>query len=451
VSSAPGAAGQVATAGLFGRTVGYNLLSALQIALAVAFQVLLARKFGASLLTDAYLASVLLVTFLSTMASALAETFTQHYHEIAARNRPDAIRFYQAVLNGSLAVGVVTAAAAVLCAGDLVAMLAPGFDPERQAALRSVFRMLALGLAGSAAVRVNATLLRAELRFRAMYLLALLTPGLNVLAVVLSNPEHGIMVIATAGVASTAIGFVVQQTYIHRVLGIPWAPVLGHPELAGLAGNSLLLRLGHQIWDFKDVAATNILSGLPGGTVTLYFYGARIITMAYSVASSAGLEMLLSLTSQMAARRDYAGVRVLVRRSLLVFTALLVAVLLVLAVALPSLLTALVGVRLSPDERGIVYGVFLALIPFYLILSMEAPWVTVAIAFRHGGRVALIGMAFIAIFWLAAVSLRPTLGVYAIPTALAIAQAHSFAWYWTSGRRTLDRRGALPEGALTVG
>ena len=63
---------------------------------------------------------------------------------------------------------------------------------------------------------------------------------------------------------------------------------------------------------------------------------------------------------------------------------------------------------------------------------------------------AIFGLVLIAIFWLAAVSLRPTLGVYAIPTALAIAQAHSFAWYWTSGRRTLGRRGALPEGALPV-
>src|SRR5262249_29509526 len=142
----------------------------------------------------------------------------------------------------------------------------------------------------------------------------------------------------------------------------------------------------------------------------------------------------------LAARGDYAGVRALVRRSLLVFTGILGVMLVVLAVSLPWLLRVLVGSRLSTEQLGMVYGVFLALVPFHLILSLDAPWVTVAIAFRHAGRVALIGTSFIAIFWLVATLLRPSLGVYAIPPAMAIAQAHSYAWYRASGRRLLRRR-----------
>jgi len=438
------------TPGFLSRTFGYNVISAAQIALAATFQVLLARKFGASLLTDAYLASVLLINFLSTMASALAETFTQYYHEIKANSPADAVRFYQAVLNVSLAIGLITSAGAVVFAAPLVALLAPGFAGDRLAALRSVFSVLALGLVGTAAVRVNATLLRAELRFLPMYLLGLLTPGLNVLAILVCGPDRGIRVIAAAGVASTMIGLAVQQLYIKHVLGISWVPVLWHARLAGLVGNSLLLRLGHQIWDFKDVATTNILSALPGGTVTLYLYGARIISMAFSLASSASREMFLSFTSELAARRDFGTMETLTRRSFVVFTGMLVAVLLVLAVTLPDLLAYLVGARLSAPERGVIYGVFLASIPFYLLLSFEAPWVTIAIAMRQGGRVALVGTAFIAIFSGVAIWLRPTLGVYAIPPALAIGQIHSFAWYRASGRRILRRGAPAAAGARPV-
>lgn len=436
------------TRGLLRRTAGYNVISGAQIALAVIFQLLLARKFGASLLTDAYLASVLLINFLSTMASALAETFTQYYHEIKTESPHEAVRFYQAVLNVSLAIGLLASAGAVVFAGPLVASLAPGFGGDRLAALRSVFSVLALGLAGSAALRVNATLLRAELRFAPMYLLGLLTPGLNVLAILVCDADRGIRLIAAAGVASTMIGLAVQQLYIKRVLGIPWAPVLWHDRLVGLAGNSLLLRLGHQIWDFKDVIATNVLSVLPGGTVTLYLYGARIISMAFSLASSASREIVMSLISELAARRDFESMRTLARRSLVVFTGTLVAVLLVLAVTLPELLAYLVGARLSAQEREVIYGVFLASIPFYLLLSVEAPWVTIAIALKQGGRVALIGTAFIAIFWGVALVLRPTLGVYAIPPALAIGQLHSYLWYRASGRRIL-RRGTAAAPAAT--
>jgi putative peptidoglycan lipid II flippase len=434
------------TGGLLRRIAGYNVISAGQIALTVLFQVLLARKFGASLLTDAYLASVLLINFLSTMASALAETFTQYYHEIKAESPHEAVRFYQAVLNVSLAVGLLASAGALVFAGPLVALLAPGFSGDRLAALRSVFSVLALGLVGSAALRVNATLLRAELRFAPMYVLGLLTPGLNVLAILACGPDSGIRLIAAAGVASTMIGLAVQQLYIKRVLGMSWAPVLWHDRLVGLIGNSLLLRLGHQIWDFKDVVTTNVLSVLPGGTVTLYLYGARVISMAFSLASSASREMFMSLASELAARRDFESMRTLTRRGLIVFTGMLVAVLLVLTATLPELLAYLVGARLSAQERAIIYGVFLASIPFYLLLSVEAPWVTIAIAMKQGGRVALIGAAFIAIFWGVALVLRPTLGLYAIPPALAIGQLHSYVWYRISGRRVL-RRGtpATPE------
>ena len=438
---------QRSVSSLLRSTFGYNLISGAQIALAVTFQILLARTFGASLLTDAYLASVLLVTFLSTMASALAETFTQYYHEIKASNPQDAVRFYQAVLNVSLAIGLVTSAGAITFAAPLATLLAPGFDDARLAALRSVFSILALTLVGSAAFRVNATLLRAELCFLPMYLLGLLPPGLNVLAILAFGADHGISVIAAAGVAATMIGLGAQQIYIKRFLAISWAPVLWHARLAGLVGNSLMLRLGHQIWDFKDIVATNILSTLPGGTVTLYLYGARIITMAFTLASSASREMFLSWTSELAAKRDFAGMRTLTRRSLFVFTGMLAAVLLVLAVTLPHLLAYLVGVRLSAEERAVIYWVFLASIPFCVLLSIEAPWVTIAIAMRQGGRVALIGAAFIAIYCGVAVWLLPRLGVYAIPLAMAIGQLHSYAWYRASGRRVLRQGAPAPAEA----
>jgi len=436
---------------ILGLTFGYNVLSAAQIALAATFQILLARTFGASLLTDAYLASVLLMAFLSTMASALAETFTQYYHEIKAGDPRDAVRFYQAVLNVSLAIGLVTSAGAILLAAPLTTLLAPGFDDLGRATLRSVFSILAFALVGSAALRVNATLLRAEQHFLPMYLLGLLPPGLNVLAILAFGADHGIRVIAGAAVLATMLGLGAQQIYISRVLSISWAPVLRHPRLAGLVGNSLLLRLGHQIWDFKDIVATNILSTMPGGTVTLYLYGARIITMAFSLASSASREIFLSWTSELAARRDFGGMRTLTRRSLVVFTGTLAAVLLVLAGTLPYLLTYLVGVRLSGEERDVIYWVFLASIPFYVMLSLEAPWVTIAIAMRQGGRVALIGAAFIAIYCGVAVWLVPRLGVYAIPLAMAVGQLHSYAWYRASGRRILRQEAPVPAGTQPAG
>ncbi|PYO30106.1 MAG: hypothetical protein DMD86_13825, partial [Candidatus Rokuibacteriota bacterium] len=76
---------------LLGGALRYNLITALQIALAATFQVLLARVFGASFLTDAYLVSLLFVTFVATIASALAELFTQYYHQIKVESPAEAV------------------------------------------------------------------------------------------------------------------------------------------------------------------------------------------------------------------------------------------------------------------------------------------------------------------------------------------------------------------------
>src|SRR5207245_8235653 len=141
--------------GLLGRVLPYNLINALQIALAALFQILLARQFGASFLTDAYVVSLLFVNFASTIASALAEMFTQYYHEIKAESPREATRFYQAVLNLTLAAGLASCIATIGLAAPLGRALAPGFAAERFEALRSVVSILALGLMGRAAVRVN--------------------------------------------------------------------------------------------------------------------------------------------------------------------------------------------------------------------------------------------------------------------------------------------------------
>jgi len=78
--------------GLLGRALRYNVINALQIAVTVTFQILLARTFGASFITDAYLISLLFVTFVSTMASGIAEMFVQYYHEIKEESPAAAAR-----------------------------------------------------------------------------------------------------------------------------------------------------------------------------------------------------------------------------------------------------------------------------------------------------------------------------------------------------------------------
>jgi putative peptidoglycan lipid II flippase len=421
------------------RALGYNVINGVQVALAVTFQILLLRSFGASSLTDAYFISLAFVSFVSTLASAMAEMLMQYYHELKLASPREAVRLYQAILNVTVVLGLVSTLLIPLFASPLVALLAPGFDTEARHTMTVVLAILGLGVTASAAMRVSATLLRAEMRFLPTYLLGLIPPGLNVATILVCGAVYGIAVVAAAIVVSTTVAFGIQQVVIVRRLGIGWAPGVWHPRLGELIRDSLVLRLGHQIWDLKDLVATNVLSVLPGGTVTLYVYGARIIAMVYALTSAASLEMLLSHVSSLAARRDFSAMRPFLWRNLVVFTSVFVAGVAAVAALLPELLRLVVGARLSAPERSMIHGVFLALIPFYVIVSLESSWVTLAIVMKQALRVALIGAAFIAIFWTLAHALRQDLGVYAVPAALAVAQLDNLAWYWRSGLRLLRR------------
>lgn len=409
-----------------------NAVSGLQICLGFAFQVLMARRFGASVATDGYFLAVTMTEFFLLLGASFTEMFVQFYNDLKVRDVRDAKVFYQAVLNFSLITGIASTIAVLLLRDPLIRIFAPGFDAQRLAVLRSFFGIAAVSLVCSRVVGVNAALLNAEMRFIAPPVIALLTPLSNILSLLFFAADFGIDAIAVSIVVSGIAGLATQQLYIATQLGIRPGGRLWHPRFRALISGSISLRIGHQIWSSKDLVTTRILSGLGTGTVALYFYGARIISTLFTVTNAATSQMVLSVASRSISQRDANGVRQALRKGQLVTTATFFLVLIPLIVVLRPALDIMLGNRLGPTGLSTIYYVFLALVPFYAILAIELPLVSVTMALKKSLQVVRVGILFLAIFSALAWSLRGALGIYSIPAALAVAQLQNLAAYaWT--------------------
>jgi hypothetical protein len=87
------------------------------------------------------------------------------------------------------------------------------------------------------------------------------------------------------------------------------------------------------------------------------------------------------------------------------------------------------GQKLSTSDIQTVHHIFLALIPFYLILNIESPFVNIITAMKGSFKIIKINLSFIAIFYVCAVLLKNAFGIYAIPFSLMVAQSQSFVLY----------------------
>src|SRR5438874_9860057 len=105
----------------------------------------------------------------------------------------------------------------------------------------------------------------------------------------------------------------IQQVYILKVFKTGFGMVLLHYKLKEMVKNSLSLKIGNQLWDFKDLVVTNILSSFPQGTISLYFYSFRVITVIFTVTNLPSLQIFFSAISRLASEKDFIGMKTLLR------------------------------------------------------------------------------------------------------------------------------------------
>ncbi len=422
------------------RILKYNMLSAVQYFLMFIFQVLLARYFGASIFTDAYFVSMIILVFISSLTFFFTGMFMQYYNDIKIEDAQEARKFYQAVYNFSLLVGVAVFLVTMILRDPIIKVFASGFDADKVSAIRSFFSILALSLIWSRLTFLCSSFVTAEFKFLLPYLLALLLPIFNILSVVFFADAYGINVVAISTICSGLLALAIYQLYIFRVFRIGFGFRFWHDKFPQLMKMSFSMKIGDQIWQLKDPITTNILSQFPVGTVSLYFYAIKVIGVLFTVINSPIIHVFTAKVSRMVSEENFSDVRDILRKTLGMNTGFFALVILPFAIFLKPILAVSFGDKFSVQDISTIHIFFLLLIPFHLIMSVELPFVSITKAMKHGVQVIKVGTYFILLYVVFLYVLSGYIGVYAVPVALAMAQIQNLAVYYLNVRRVLKEK-----------
>lgn len=426
------------------QALAHHGLYALQLGLGLGFQILFARLFGASATSDAYFAGYVVHAFLATLPLFISELFMQHYHEAKARGKVAALWFYQSASTIALAVGFLLALVCVPLVPLIAAHAFPKFDPVTRVAFTEFTQVLLLSLVLNPLVMLNNAVLNAEMRFAVPFLTAVFAPAANLVVLLGFGDTHGLLPLAIAPTVGGIAAYTLQRTYLtklRRSIRLPLRLRWRHPGLAALIRSSSSMRLGHLLYTLKDPLAAAFLAGLPTGTMSLYYYAQRLMTMVHGLASAPVLQVFMARVSGQLAGRRLRAASQETRATVLRLAGFYVALTLPIALVLPSLLDWLLGNRLTAGQLDTVFFLFLALVPAFLLQSIEAPFGGLVISMQRAGIVIGVNSLFLAILaaglaWSQRV--QPT--AYALPLFLALAEISNLALYFHFCRRLGARR-----------
>jgi hypothetical protein len=85
--------------------------------------------------------------------------------------------------------------------------------------------------------------------------------------------------------------------------------------------------------------------------------------------------------------------------------------------------------KLTPEKIDVMYTIFLCLIPFYMILSVELPFTNITIAMKKGINILKINLVSLTIFTAILLLGMKNLKIFIIPSAMFCAQLYNTLIY----------------------
>jgi len=280
----------------------------------LARNMIIARQFGIGADLDAYYAAFKLPDLLFTVVAggALATAFIPVFTDILANEgRARAWRLASAITNLVVLIVIAFAVLAALLAPWLVAtVIAPGFDADQQAETASIMRIVLLSTLVFGISSVQSGVLHGFKHF----LLPALAPVFYPLGII-----AGALWLAPGwGMRGLAIGAVIGAS-LHLAVKIPglvhygfqWWPVL---DAGSAAVRRVAVLMGPRILDLGVfhltlLATTNLASRLGPGSVSALEWGWDAMQIPETLIGTAFGLVAFPTLSDLAARKDTAGLR----------------------------------------------------------------------------------------------------------------------------------------------
>ncbi len=267
-------------------------------------EVVLARYFGATAATDAYLVALVLPSVgVGALINAIVVTFIPIFAEYEAR-KGEAATFHLVnnTLNFLLLLSVLLGGVGYLLAPQVVTILAPGFHGSQATLAIHLTRIMLPVVIAMSANSIATAVLQSRQHFWVPAVSGLPYNFILITAITLSARYYGIAGVAVGTALAILSQALIQVPFLYR-LGFRYQPVLDLREEG-------LRKMGVLIWPvLVGVAATQfnividrwLASSLPEGSISALNYAFKLVMLPFGLIVSAMTSVTFPLFSQMAA------------------------------------------------------------------------------------------------------------------------------------------------------
>lgn len=405
-------------------------------------ETVIAKEFGATHLTDAYLVAYTLPYFLQAvlgmaLVSSIVPVVTKY---LVKGEEEEAWRIASITLNWTVLIMTGLAILGALGARGLVFLTAPGFDDStaRLAAVLTVIMFPSLIFMGAG------MLITGILNARKAFAVAAFAPGFTSLVIILSVVflgKHGIHYLAWGTLAGMAGAMLIQVPVLKKVgFKYSWDWHWGHPEVKGLFINLLPIFLGTAVNQLYLAINRIFASGLAEGSISALNYAGKLMNLPMGIFVLAVSSAIFPTLSEQAVRGDRAALGFTQARGIK----------LVLLVTLPAsagLMALKIPIVSLLFERGAFDAAATRMTAgalFYFCLGMFAMSLTMVLtrAYYALGDVRtplFLGLVSLVVNVLASIALTPALGHNGLALANSLASIFLALAMFALLRRHLPR------------
>ena len=282
---------------LFSKGIYYNLLSLLNVFLGFVFIVLIGREFGASLQSDTYFLSIVVITYLGYFIQSVWEAFTPYFAEAKLKDFNIASKMFSVLLNYLIIVAIFMV--------FIYFFISSTFEIEfLNEELKSFLNVFIFYLIFQNILFLNKTILNLEGFYASFYFVDIFVHVVNILTI-LFLMHKDLIVIAYSSIIATILVNIWQFLLIFKKLKLRYYFSFYIDDTLAILKNSSKLKLSSIILGIKDLIVAWVFVGFGAGSYSLYSYANKFLGVIMQIANAPVVNIFAAKATHLIAQKRY--------------------------------------------------------------------------------------------------------------------------------------------------
>jgi peptidoglycan biosynthesis protein MviN/MurJ (putative lipid II flippase) len=419
---------------MFSKSLQYNLLSLINIAISFVFIIFLGRKFGAGSDTDVYFVSIAIVGYLGILAQCVWGAMSPYYSKLKVENLHLASKLYSVLLNNVIIISFIEILLYFLITNKFRVI-----SPEKKEFLDIFIYYLVL----QSVILFNKSLLNLEKHFAVFYLVDIFITSTN-LIVLLFFSKGNIIIIAYSTIGAAILAIIWQLYLVFFKLKYKYRLCFYQKDMPNIYRNSIKMNIGLLLYGFKDIILVSVFTSFGSGVYSLFNYANKFSVALCQITNAPIVNIYVAKLNEVVAHKRFNEIKEL-RRSVLAQTVLVLVIgFTVLYFILPYILDIFFKGKFSFEEIGEIQRIFSYMAVFYLIWAINIPYSRAISIFKLFNYNLLVNFIFFALICSAYLAFNIySLSYVDILLLFSFAQFTNLILYFIKNKRFLKKKEEL--------